>query len=157
LIEDKANEFSREYFCGINDYNKIKNNINNPFIVQRFAKEQTGNPDLSEQDKKRLEILQKAHEKKGKQLRFDADRGDLTEVDELRQLLIRKAENPDEKYDACYKGIKSLLMIYLPKGKSFKEGRQLIYDEKNVSLKYGKKKSDNNGIRKSEWKNDISF
>ena len=41
-------------------------------------------------------------------------------------------------------------MKYLPKGKEFKEARQLIYDEKNVFLNRGKKKSDNDGIRKSD-------
>ncbi|WP_206513713.1 hypothetical protein [Pseudoflavitalea rhizosphaerae] len=47
-------------------------------------------------------------------------------------------------------GIQKVMMTYLPKGKSFKEARDIIYDEKNVFLNLGKKKSDNNGIRGSD-------
>ena len=39
LIEDKAEDFSREFFCGRSDYEYIKTHINEPFIVSRFAKE----------------------------------------------------------------------------------------------------------------------
>ena len=38
-------------------------------------------------------------------------------------------------------------MDYLPKGKEFQEVRQIIYDEKNIFLNAGKRKSDNDGIR----------
>jgi hypothetical protein len=106
--------------------------------------------ELSEQDKERLELLQKAHEKKGRQLRIDAQKGNLEEIDEIRNLINRKGDDPEEKYRLYYNGIRHLLMEYLPKGKEFKEARQLIYDEKNVFLNRGKKKSDNNGIRKSD-------
>ena len=41
-------------------------------------------------------------------------------------------------------------MDFLPKGKDYKQLRDIIYDEKNVFLNLGKKKSDNNGIRKSD-------
>lgn len=105
---------------------------------------------LSKEDMERLELLQKIHEKKGRQLRIDTDKGDLTEINELREMITRKGENPDEKYRLYYNGIRHLLMKYLPKGKEFKEARQLIYDEKNVFLNRGKKKSDNDGIRKSD-------
>ena len=107
-------------------------------------------PELSELDRERLELLQKSHEKKGKQLRIDVDKGDLTEVNEIREILGRKAEDPEEKYNLYYNGIQKLLIKYLPSGDEFKEARQLIYDEKNVFLNRGKKKSDNNGIRKSD-------
>ena len=105
---------------------------------------------LSKEDMERLELLQNIHEKKGRQLRIDTDKGDLTEINELREMITRKGENPDEKYRLYYNGIRHLLMKYLPKGKEFKEARQLIYDEKNVFLNRGKKKSDNDGIRKSD-------
>lgn len=105
---------------------------------------------LSEEDKERLELLQKVHEKKGRQLRIDAEKGDLSEINELREMITRKGENPEEKYRLYYNGIRHILMKYLPKGKEFKEARQLIYDEKNVFLNRGKKKSDNDGIRKSD-------
>jgi HTH-type transcriptional regulator / antitoxin HigA len=39
LIEDKAEDFSREYFCGYDDYLYIKPHIHNDFIVERFAKD----------------------------------------------------------------------------------------------------------------------
>ncbi|HWK07339.1 MAG TPA: hypothetical protein VNS58_27090 [Puia sp.] len=39
LIEEKADSFSMEYFCGVEHFNYIKPHINNPFIVAKFAKE----------------------------------------------------------------------------------------------------------------------
>jgi hypothetical protein len=105
---------------------------------------------LSEADLERLELLQKAHEKVGKQLTINTDQGNLEEVDELRQLIGKEFENPEEKYNIYYRGIRKLLMDYLPKGDDFKEVREIIYDEKNIFLNAGKRKSDNNGIRKSD-------
>ena len=49
-----------------------------------------------------------------------------------------------------YNGIRRLLMDFLPKGKDYKQLRDIIYDEKNVFLNLGKKKSDNRGIRRSD-------
>lgn len=40
LIEEKAEEFTREYFCGYEEYCFIREHIRNPFIVERFAREQ---------------------------------------------------------------------------------------------------------------------
>src|SRR5689334_2081823 len=105
---------------------------------------------LSKEDLERLELLQKAHEKKGKQLRIDLSKGELAEFDEIREIINKDFESPEKKYDLYYKGIRRILMEYLPKGKHNKSGRELIYDEKNVFLNLGKKKSDNNGIRKSD-------
>jgi hypothetical protein len=105
---------------------------------------------LSEQDLERLEMLQAARKKQGKQLRINIEKGTVEEIDEMRSLLKKKTENPEEKYKMYYLGMTNLLRKYLPKGPEFKEGRQLIYDEKNVFLNLGKKKSDNNGIRKSD-------
>ena len=105
---------------------------------------------LSELDLERLELLQKAHEKKGTQLRIDISQGELNEFDEIREIINKDFENPEKKYDLYYKGIRKILMDYLPKGKEYESGRQLIYDEKNIFLNVGKKKSDNNGIRKSD-------
>lgn len=39
LIEERAEEFSREFFCGRSDYEYIKVHINEHFIVSRFARE----------------------------------------------------------------------------------------------------------------------
>jgi len=98
----------------------------------------------------RLELLRQANEKIGKQLTINSDDGSLEEIDELRGLIGKEFENPEEKYNIYYKGIRRLLMDYLPKGKNFKEMRDIIYDEKNIFLNDGKRKSDNNGIRKSD-------
>ena len=105
---------------------------------------------LSQSDMERLELLQKANEKTGKQLTINSETGSLEEFDELRQLVGKEFENPEEKYQLYYNGIRKLLMDFLPKGKDYKQLRDIIYDEKNVFLNLGKKKSDNNGIRKSD-------
>jgi hypothetical protein len=102
---------------------------------------------LSEEDVESIELLRKANESKGKQLRVDLEKGDLTEVNELKQITEKSFDNPEEKYNIYYKGLRNLLMKYLPKGKENEEARQLIYDEKNIFLNRGKKKSDNEGIR----------
>ncbi|MBS1597260.1 MAG: hypothetical protein JST75_03480 [Bacteroidetes bacterium] len=105
---------------------------------------------LSPEDMESLELLRKANESKGKQLRVDVNKGDLTEVNELKQITEKSFDNPEEKYNIYYKGLRNLLMKYLPKGKEYAEGRQIIYDEKNIFLNRGKKKSDNDGIRGSD-------
>lgn len=105
---------------------------------------------LTKEDVERLELLQKAHERKGKQLRIDLSKGELAEFDEIREIINKDFESPEKKYDLYYKGIRRILIDYLPRGKDYQSGRQLIYDEKNVFLNLGKKKSDNNGIRKSD-------
>lgn len=106
--------------------------------------------ELSEADLERLELLQRANEKVGKQLTINSEQGNIEEIDELRELIGKEFENPEEKYNIYYRGIRKLLMDYLPKGKEFKEVRDIIYDEKNIFLNFGKRKSDNNGIRKSD-------
>lgn len=106
--------------------------------------------ELSQKDIERLELLQKAGEKKGRQLTINVESGSLEEFDELKQLVQKDFENPEEKYDIYYKGIRKLLMDYLPKGKDYEQLRNIIYDEKNVFLNLGKKKSDNNGVRGSD-------
>lgn len=106
--------------------------------------------EISKADLERLEILQKSNEKIGKQLSFNSETSSLEEIDELRRLIGKEFENPEEKYNIYYKGIRKLLMEYLPKGKEYKEIRNIIYDEKNIFLNNGKRKSDNSGIRLSD-------
>ncbi len=106
--------------------------------------------ELTEADIERMELLQKANEKVGKQLSIHTEKGTLEEVDELRALIGKEFEDPEEKYNIYYRGIRRLLMDYLPKGKEFKEARDIIYDEKNIFLNLGKRKSDHGGIRKSD-------
>lgn len=116
-------------------------------MAKKDTKKQEG---LSQSDMERLELLQKANEKTGKQLTINSETGSLEEFDELRQLVGKEFENPEEKYQLYYNGIRRLLIDFLPKGKDYKQLRDIIYDEKNVFLNLGKKKSDNNGIRKSD-------
>jgi hypothetical protein len=46
LIEEKANEFSMNYFCSLDQYNFIKHHINNKYQVNRFAKELQVHPSM---------------------------------------------------------------------------------------------------------------
>lgn len=106
--------------------------------------------EISPADIERLELLQRAHEKKGKQLTIDGKTGSLSEIDELRELVGKQLDNPEEKYNIYYKGIRKLLMDHLPKGDEAKEMRDIIYDEKNIFLNLGKRKSDGGGVRGSD-------
>ncbi|WP_158799526.1 hypothetical protein [Pedobacter sp. L105] len=106
--------------------------------------------DLSPADIERMELLFKANEKVGKQLTISSETGSLEEIDELKAILAKDFENPEEKYNIYYNGIRRLLMDNLPKGSEFEEIRKIIYDEKNIFLNLGKRKSDNNGVRKSD-------
>lgn len=103
------------------------------------------NPEQQEQE--RMELLRRAAENPGKQLQFDTFNNKLKEVDELRAMIGAQFENPEEKYQAYYNGMRRVLMQYLPSGNDFKQARDIIYDEKNAFLNMGKKKSDNNGVR----------
>lgn len=103
-----------------------------------------------QQEEEAAELLRRSKEGAGMQLKFDLQLNELKEVDELRELLGKQFENPEEKYQAYYMGIQKVLMQYLPSGKAFEDERRLIYDEKNVFLNRGKRKSDNNGVRGSD-------
>lgn len=85
--------------------------------------------ELSEADLERLELLQRTHEKKGKQLTISGDTGALEEIDELKQLVGRQLDSPEEKYNIYYKGIRKLMFDHLPKGEDYKQMREIIYDE----------------------------
>lgn len=106
--------------------------------------------EVSQADLERLELLQRAHEKKGKQLTIDGQAGSLREIDELKELVGKQLDNPDEKYNIYYKGIRKLLMDHLPKGEEYKEMRNIIYDEKNIFLNLGRRKCDGGGVRGSD-------
>jgi hypothetical protein len=103
-----------------------------------------------QQEEEAAELLRRSKEGTGIQLKFDLQSNELKEVDELRELLGQQFENPEEKYQAYYMGIQKILMQYLPSGKAFEDERRLIYDEKNIFLNRGRKKSDNNGVRGSD-------
>src|SRR5260221_22897 len=114
------------------------------------SKKTKTNAQIEKENLERLELLKQSQQKKGKQLRVDLTKGDLKEVNEIREILGGRTENPEEKYNLYYKGITNLLKNYLPKGRGFKTERDLIYDEKNIFLNRGKRKSDHNGVRKSD-------
>src|SRR5258706_770668 len=85
----------------------------------------------------RLEILAKSKEIKGRQLTVSGLDGTLKELDELRDLIQNKMDDPQQKWDLYYNGIRNILVKYLPGGTDFKEQRQWIYDEKNIFLTRG--------------------
>jgi hypothetical protein len=94
----------------------------------------------------KLQILQKAKESKERQLSINLDTQNFEEIDKVKEILSKNFDDPEEKFDLYYKAIRKVIMKYLPKGKEFKEERQIIYDEKNIFLTRGKAK-DQNGIR----------
>jgi hypothetical protein len=104
----------------------------------------------SREEEERMQILFEADQVKGRQLSVDLD-GNVEEVDELESFNLPKIDDPEEKYKIYYHGINKLLRNYLPKGKSFQQARQVIYDEKNVLLTRGKRKN-NNGYRGADSK-----
>lgn len=85
----------------------------------------------------KLEILQKAKETQGKQLSIDIEDGQLKEIDELKELIDKKFDNPEEKHSLFYNGIQNLLLKYLPRGKEFAEQRKIIHEEKLIFLNRG--------------------
>jgi len=85
----------------------------------------------------KLEILQKAKETQGKQLSINIEDGELKEIDELKELIDQKFDNPEEKHSLFYNGIQNLLKKYLPKGKEFAEQRKIIHEEKLIFLNRG--------------------
>ncbi|WP_277680211.1 hypothetical protein [Gracilibacillus dipsosauri] len=105
---------------------------------------------LTDADIERLELLQRAHERKGKQLIISDESGTLKEIDELRKLVGKQLDSPEEKYNIYYKGLRKLLMDHLPKGEDYQEMRDIIYDEKNIFLNLGKRKCDGGGVRGSD-------
>jgi len=46
LIEEKANSFARDFFLSLEKFEYIKRYINNPYLVEKFAKEQEIHPSL---------------------------------------------------------------------------------------------------------------
>lgn len=110
------------------------------------------NINKAQEDKKyleKLEILQRAKDQKEKQLIVDFETDNIEEIDRVKEILNKNFDDPQEKYELYYNGIQKVLMKYLPKGKDFKEQRQIIYDEKNMFLNRGKAKNEK-GIRGSD-------
>lgn len=104
--------------------------------------------ELSEADRERLEILQKAEEVKGEQLTINLDSEIIVE-NQAKILLGKKIDDPVEKFQLYYHGLSKLLKDNLPKGKENEDVRRIIYDEKNILINRGAKK-DEKGIRGSD-------
>ena len=73
----------------------------------------------------KLELLQKSKETVGKQLSIDIDKGNLHEIDEIKELINRKFEDPEEKFQLFYKGIQNVLVKFLPKEDTFTTKEEL--------------------------------
>jgi hypothetical protein len=112
----------------------------------KITKEKIGQELPDEKYREMLELLQKAQETTGQQLSIDINDGSLKQINEIRELIDKNIDDPTEKYELYYNGIQKVIKKYLPKGKSFKKYRDIIYDEKNIFLTRGKAK-DKNGIR----------
>jgi hypothetical protein len=115
----------------------------------KTTKEKIGQGLPDEKYREMLELLQKAQETTGQQLAIDANDGSLKQINEIRELIDKNIDDPAEKYELYYNGIQKVIKKHLPKGKSFKKYRDIIYDEKNVFLNRGKAK-DEKGIRGSD-------
>ena len=109
------------------------------------SKKVTKTGKLSDKERERLELLQKADQVRGRQLTVDAG-GEIGTEDELKKFALGQIENPPKKHEVYYAGIQRLLRKFLPKGKQNERLRRIIYDEKNVFLSRGRKKDDR-GIR----------
>jgi hypothetical protein len=94
----------------------------------------------------KLQILQKAKEAKEKQLSINLGTQSFEEIDKVKAILSKNFDDPEEKFDLYYKATRRILIKYLPKGKGFKQERDIIYDEKNIFLTRGKIKN-KSGIR----------
>lgn len=97
------------------------------------------------EDAERLLILAKADEVKDQTLGFDFD-GNIQLKKEIEEMMLEPIDNPQEKYELYYKVVNKLLRDYLPKGDSYKQARDYIYEEKNTFLTAGHRKNDQ-GIR----------
>lgn len=103
---------------------------------------------LSKEDLERFEILQKAEEVKGEQLTINLDSGLVVE-NEAEALISKKIDDPVEKFQLYYKGLRRMLLDFLPKGREHEQARNMIYDEKNILINRGAKK-DEKGLRGSD-------
>lgn len=104
--------------------------------------------DLTKEDLEREEIFREAENRKGQQMLLGEDNR-FHSKKEIESYAIGDIDDPDKKHDIYYKGIRKLLIDELPKGKSWKDARELVYDENNILINRGNKK-DERGIRGSD-------
>jgi hypothetical protein len=101
--------------------------------------------EITKEELERAEMLRKADSIKGEQLFLGSDNR-FESKKEIEEYVLKDIDNPEKKYEVYYQGIQKLLREELPKGKSYKEARDLIYEEKNILVTQGHKK-DGSGIR----------
>lgn len=81
-----------------------------------------------------LELLEESKAGIGTSLTFDFEKNDFKEVDELKEMINRAVEDPEEKYNLFYNGIQRLINKYIPD----KNIRKIVNGEKLVFLRRGK-------------------
>ena len=89
-----------------------------------------------------LEILETSKSNVGTRLDFDFENSDFKEVDELKEMINRSIEDPEEKYNLFYNGIQKLINKYV----TDKKIRKIVNGEKLVFLNRGKVLKEN-GLR----------
>lgn len=105
-------------------------------------------------EREKREILAKADEVKNQTFELELD-GTVSLKKEIEDLPIDPIDNPSEKYQLYYKVIRPLFSKYLPKGKDFKEARDLIYEEANTFLTDGHR-INKDGVRGADSKQAYS-
>lgn len=101
--------------------------------------------EITNEELERAEMFREADSIKGEQLFLGSDNR-FESKKEIENYVLKDIDNPEKKYEVYYHGIQKLLREELPKGESFKETRDLIYEEKNILVTQGHKK-DGSGIR----------
>ena len=87
-----------------------------------------------------LEILKEADIVKGEQLNIGLD-SQVKVVKEVQNIDFENIDDPQLKYDLYYNGIQRILRNKLPKGATFKEARNYIYEQKNIFITRGNLKN----------------
>lgn len=81
-----------------------------------------------------LEILESSKSNVGVELTFDFEKGSFKEVDEIKEMIDRSFEDPEEKYNLFYNGTQKLINKYI----SDTRVRKIVNGEKLIFLNRGK-------------------
>ncbi len=95
------------------------------------------NTKISKEEIERREILNKADEIKGEQIKLDLFAGTVSLENEAKLLLGTAIDDPEKKHKLYYDGLEKILKKFLPKDKQGKEISRMIRDEKLVFLNRG--------------------
>lgn len=112
----------------------MKNNKKNLSSLEKMKEEQ-GKKDEAEIE----DIFKRADQTKTPELDFFQHGDDVDYKDQLKKEIKAglAIDDPEKKYHLYYTSITKMLMDFLPKGKDYKEGRDMIYEEKNTFLTRG--------------------